>query len=194
MIEAGFQPNALQGPLDESNLLESLALLTRVLGHFPVDNEIKLWGKENPGFPCHSTFRRLGKKKDRLKRLISYGKHRGYSDVLSICTVELSRVMEKQAKATSVVTSKSKQIVGYVYLLKSGRFFKVGRTKALGRREYELGIQLPEKPIEIHYIKTDDPIGIEKYWHERFKDRRKNGEWFELTKDDLAAFKRRKFM
>lgn len=85
-------------------------------------------------------------------------------------------------------------MVGYVYLLNSGRFFKVGRTNDLGRRIYELNIQLPEKPIEVHHIKTDDPAGIEKYWHERFKDRRKNGEWFELTTEDIAAFKRRRFM
>jgi hypothetical protein len=78
--------------------------------------------------------------------------------------------------------------------MKAGRFYKIGRTNALGRRERELAIQLPEAAKVIHSIKTDDPVGIEEYWHRRFQDRRKNGEWFELTAQDLAAFRRRKFM
>ena len=78
--------------------------------------------------------------------------------------------------------------LGYVYLLKAGRFYKIGRTNALGRRERELVIQLPEAAKVIHSIKTDDPAGIEEYWHRRFHERRRNGEWFDLTANDLAAF------
>ncbi len=79
-------------------------------------------------------------------------------------------------------------------ILKSGRYYKVGKTIAAGRRERELAIQLPEKANTVHVIKTDDPSGIEAYWHRRFDARRKNGEWFELNSSDVRAFKRRKFM
>ena len=78
--------------------------------------------------------------------------------------------------------------------MKSGRHCKIGRSKSAERRELELGILLPEKAELIHKIKTDDPVGIEKYWHDRFKDKRKGGEWFELSAGDIKNFKRRKFM
>lgn len=76
--------------------------------------------------------------------------------------------------------------------MRSGSFYKVGLTKAAGRREYELGIQLAEKPKLIHEIKTDYPTILEAYWHSRFDDKRRNGEWFELDKADIRSFTKRK--
>jgi hypothetical protein len=54
---------------------------------------------------------------------------------------------------------------------------------------------LPEKCEVIHSFRTDDPTGIKAYWHRRFENKRREGEWFELTAQEIAAFrKRRAFM
>lgn len=83
---------------------------------------------------------------------------------------------------------------GHVYLIKSDNFYKVGFSVHAGARERQLAIQLPEKVSTVHVIATDDPPGIEAYWHSRFAEKRVNGEWFKLSREDIAAFKRRKFM
>lgn len=99
---------------------------------------------------------------------------------------------EKEATTNKEVLETEK--IEFVYLMKSGKYYKIGRSNDAERRAYDLRLQMPEKLELIHKIKTDDSIGIEEYWHKRFKDKRKNGEWFELTRQDVEIFKRRKFM
>ena len=94
--------------------------------------------------------------------------------------------------AESAASTDTRCEFGYVYLIKSGKFYKIGMTNSIGRRKYEINLQLPEVATTIHVIQTDDPAGIEAYWHNRFAAKRKNGEWFELDRADVAAFKRRK--
>ena len=194
LVEAGFQPNTLQGPRDDDDLLEGLVLLARELGHFPVANEIKLKARKEPGFPSLNTFARFGRKQGLATRLCEFCKERGYGDVTALCEAVIAQAAEGDSNAEEDAVVKGESRLGYVYLMKSGRFYKVGRSNAVGRRERELAIQLPEEAKVVHSIKTDDPVGIESYWHSRFGDRRKNGEWFELVAEDVAAFKRRKFM
>jgi len=87
---------------------------------------------------------------------------------------------------------------GYVYLalMKVGREkrFKIGKANLVEQRTRQVHCDLTEELTLIHAISTDDAYGIEAYWHKRFADKRRGGEWFELSADDVRVFKRRKFM
>jgi hypothetical protein len=187
--EAGLEPNRMNSAVPDHRLLGKLAELIRELQHFPVTAELRMKARTDPEFPSHNTFRRFGGKAGLAAKLQTFAREQGYEDVAEICG---RLAFAPDAEPESALTDDLE--FGYVYLLRSGRFYKVGRSNAVGRRERELAIQLPEKARVVHSIKTDDPVGIENYWHQRFESRRKNGEWFELTAKDLAAFRRRKFM
>jgi hypothetical protein len=190
--EAGIIPNQMQGAYEDNFLIQKLIEFIRELGYFPVKGELLLKKRNNPEFPNHKTFGRFGTKKQLISRIIEYCREHGnYDDVLELCT-ELQNNEKQPSKEKGLL--QASESYGSVYLLKSGRHYKIGKTNASGRREYELRIQLPDKAETIHVITTDDPTGIEAYWHNRFKAKRKNGEWFELKNEDIQAFKRRKFM
>ena len=187
--EAGFEPNQFNAAYDKTMLIESFVSLIRELGKFPVRRELQLKARTDKGFPSANVFARLGSKQQLAKDICAYCASRaGYDDVIALCAPLAA------AEPSSSRAVESENTLGFVYLMKSGRFYKIGRSNAAGRREYELAIQMPEKLNTVHSIRTDDPAGIEAYWHKRFETQRKNGEWFELGKGDVLAFKRRKFM
>lgn len=85
-----------------------------------------------------------------------------------------------------------KKTKGYVYLFQgTGEFqqyYKIGRTTDLSNRSKQLGTKLPFEIKLIHTIFSFDSIEAEKYWHNEFKSKRSNGEWFVLDKDDIEKF------
>ena len=188
--EAGFSPNKLRGAYDETVVLEKYITLMRELGRVPVDGDLRIKAHSDETFPHTGAFGRLGTKAQLVAKVLDYaGALEGYEDIAALCAaVPQVDGLPDHRSATQGET------FGFVYLIKSGRHYKIGRSNAPGRRERELAIQLPEKSTRVHTIRTDDPIGIEAYWHKRFESRRKNGEWFELTSLDVQAFTRRKFM
>jgi len=99
------------------------------------------------------------------------GESTGFDDVPALCGPISSGEKESSRDEKSAT-----EIVGFVYLMKHGKYYKIGKTNAMGRREYELAIQLPEKLRTVHTIKTDDPDGTEEYWHKRFTAKRGNGD------------------
>jgi hypothetical protein len=186
--EAGFQPNDLKPARSEDDLLTSLAGLARELGHFPVVAEIKLKASRDPGFPWHNTLSRLGGKSVLATRLKRFCEEKGQMDVAAMC----AQFAKSEAHDVDSRESNAKTSVGHVYLVRHGsrNEYKIGQTRNPLRREGEIRTELPEQLSPIHKIKTDDPVGVEQYWHRRFSEKRKNGEWFALNADDVRAFKR----
>ena len=189
--EAGFSPNKLRTAYDEEWLIEQFVLLVKEIKKFPSKGDLRLKSRNAKDFPGNTTFDRLGTTTKRANKILNYCEGKSdYQDVAEICRNYIASFIKK----TSVQSEDTENEIGYVYLMKSGNYYKLGRSRNVARRNYEIGIKLPEKFEIIHKIKTDDPGGIEAYWHNRFKDKRKQSEWFDLSSNDIKAFKRRKFM
>ena len=192
LCEAGYPPNKMQAAYDEFFLLEKVISLAREIKKIPTVGELRLKAHNSDNFPNETTIRsRFGGMAGLADRILSYCENKQeYSDIVDIYRknpATYKKDHEFQSQESSIE-------FGYVYLMKSGCFYKIGSSKNVERRNYEIGIKLPENLNIIHKIKTDDPSGIENYWHNRFKEKRKQGEWFDLSNEDLSAFKRRKFM
>ncbi len=187
--EAGIEPSQMTEAYDVEFLVERLALLTRQLNRIPAQGDLRLAAKTESQFPAMTTFSRLGTKAERATRILAFcAANPGNDDVAALWR----EVVTDKPVSEGEQESDTSLAVGYVYLLKHGsrREYKIGRTNNPLRREGELGIQLPEKVEPVHSIKTDDPAGVESYWHRRFASKRKEGEWFALSAEDVRAFKR----
>jgi len=186
--EAGCQPNAFCSAHDSDFLILKYIELIRELGHFPIEGELAIKRKSDNNFPSRGAFSQLGSKPERAQKIIEYCQGKAeFKDIPSFC-----EAIKTSARENTDTVSTNIENVGYVYLVRHGtrNEYKIGRTNNPIRREGEIRLELPEKIKPIHYIETDDPAGIENYWHSRFASKRKEGEWFSLTEEDVRAFKR----
>jgi hypothetical protein len=192
LVEAGYEPNTFQGKEhSDERLLQFLADATRDIGRFPTTADFRIWRQTNPGAPNDKVFRnRLGTTAEMFAKARDFAQARDeYADVAAI----LVRSAPARGRRSQVPEPEN-VVTGVVYLIRMAEFYKVGKSNDPGRRLYELGLRLPEKHDVVHAIETDDPSGIEAYWHRRFARQRSNGEWFRLSSDDVAAFRRRTYM
>ena len=142
--EAGLTPNQLNKAYPEDELIEKFLSLIRELGRFPVVGELKMKSRADEHFPTHNVFARLGSKQQLASKILSYcDRHVGYDDVAALCGPIASKPV------TAVDEAPDETTIGYVYLMKSGAYYKLGRSNAAGRREYELSIQMPEKLVTV---------------------------------------------
>jgi hypothetical protein len=186
LSEAGFKPNSFNERRDTDGMLKQIAALARKLGRVPTKAEMQLHHRADLTFPAASTIcTHFAGKADLIGALRGLAAQDGFADLIAILPAA------NELRSTSSEPSKHRE--GSVYLIKSGNHYKIGRSDQLERRVREVSIALPEKMTLVHSIRTDDPPGIEAYWHNRFKDQRANGEWFRLTAADVRAFTRRTF-
>lgn len=186
--EAGLEPNSISVAFSTDFLVMKYIDLIRELGRFPIEGDLIIKRQRDKTFPNRGAFNTLGSKSERARKILAYcSEHTDCADVMSLCTEVIS-----SSPSDNLDSSIETPTMGFVYLVKHGsrREYKIGKTFNPIRREGEIALQLPEKLEPIHYIKTDDPSGIEKYWHGRFADKRKEGEWFALSVADVQAFKK----
>lgn len=185
LAEAGYQPNSLVARRDSNEVLRKVAELCRILGRMPTNSDMRLHVRADASFPNDKTvashFGSMSQLRAALRQLSSQAEFAYLADIVP-------EEVAEQRNLTSNATAD-----GWVYLLRSGAFHKIGRSDQLERRVKSINIALPEAATLVHAIQTDDPSGIEAYWHRRFADRRANGEWFKLDPSDVRAFTRRKF-
>lgn len=187
LIEAGFKPNKMNEAYPDELIIEKYIDLINEVGHFPTSTELNFKCHNDDSFPSKNAMQRLGKKSEVAQKILNSTLSNGLEKVIDIC----QNILDSDKPRLNPSDSSNIQI-GEVYMYKHGNrnHYKIGRSKDGVRREKELGPLLPERVEKIHTIPTDDPSGVEAYWHNRFKDKRLNGEWFDLNSDDIKAFKR----
>ena len=98
---------------------------------------------------------------------------------------------ELQKRAVDNLVEKYKEVEGaFIYIVKSGDFYKIGYASSLSGRLHNFeganpnGIELIWAAVFTEYKK------LEKMIHERFNEKRVKGEWFKLNEEDIELIKK----
>jgi Meiotically Up-regulated Gene 113 (MUG113) protein len=163
---AGFAPNERQSRLDDPELLAAIAEVARIIGRIPAVTDLNTWRASGRRLSSHSTYLR----------------HFGSMAGLLRSMKEWAGASPDRADITGMLAGVSgppefqQRILGAVYLLRHGQSYKIGCSKKVQRRIVRLQQALPATAKLVQLINTDDPRGIEAYWHRRFAEKRSRGE------------------
>ncbi len=169
LTEILFKIHEINKLTERGRLLKSIVEMIAELQRFPTANDIKFLSKKNKNFADLESINSLGNHEEIVAAVTEFCIQFNLSELLLYCAIKTSS--------------------GKVYLYKAGKYYKIGRTNDINRRDIEIKLQLPFEAKLIHSIETSDPVGIESYWHNLFKPRRQNGEWFLLSEMDVDLFK-----
>jgi hypothetical protein len=195
--EAGYDPNAMTQRIPDEDILEQLAGFITKLGYFPVRDEINVHARTTSGFPVWQTIKkRYGGMPQTVMALLEFSRKTENTVLAKLCEDRLEREALKP-KADATRPPKTTAKMGFVYLKYSPslRLYKIGKANNADKRGAGISLLLPEDLVPKHEIKTDWPYILEKYWENRFRAKKKQGEWYDLNSADIESFKkRREFM
>lgn len=97
-------------------------------------------------------------------------------------------------KEEFIIDKPIKKSPGYVYFVKCNDVVKIGRTKNLKERMEVYSVKSPFETEILHQVETDNCVRLERHFHAIFMDKRTDGEWFRLTKQDIADIKSDKYL
>lgn len=97
------------------------------------------------------------------------------------CKRRIKRTRQVECDQTPVVMVPKS---GWIYVIRSGRYFKIGRSKRVTERLGEY-THLAEDVTILVCEQVQNVDVIEKELHVAFSEKRMRGEWFKLTLDDV---------
>jgi len=190
LSEIGLDTRRFSVPrTDDSHIARAVAAVIEREECWPTEDALARERKRDHAFPSLSVVRRLRKSGALEKLIIELSEASGQFSIASMIAKKRLPI-----QADNIDIESGERVTGFVYLLRSGRKYKIGKSIDPSRRYREVRLELPDETRQVHTIPTDDPTGIEKYWHERFAEKRiRKTEFFTLDSRDVQAFKRRKY-
>lgn len=129
----------MQSRYDDDAILPPLVAEVRRLGRLPTTLKLRLRRREGAPLPSANVYNPYGNKAGLAAAVVAYCRDDPTAaDVVAL--LEPSLVAEDEY--SDAAAADGDESMGFVYLIKAGRHYKLGRTNALGRRERELAIQV----------------------------------------------------
>jgi len=190
LSEIGLETREFSVPrTPDSRIAEAVAMVIERDERWPTEDDLVRERKRDPSFPSLGVIRRLRKSGALAKLIVALGE-------TSEQFFKASMIAKKHlpSEVDDIDAQPNDRVKGYVYMLRSGRSYKIGKSNDPSRRYREVRLELPDETHQVHTIPTDDPTGIEVYWRRRFAEKQiRNTEFFTLDANDVQAFKRRKY-
>lgn len=156
LTEAGIRTATFTRPrTPEEPVLEALAQLIATLRKWPTENELSLARRSDSSFPSLKVIRRLRAEGALPAKLQAHCAARPDLDVVR----EIAAQQASIAPAHDAPYDRA-PVQGYVYMMRTGRRYKIGRSNSPTRRHREVRLDLPDPTHLVHSIETDDPRGF----------------------------------